>query len=255
MQSIHWILREQAASKISEWKIHVCAYTGMSEKIGPFIYQSRKIGSVIYFLSEKGGQSYTWQLWKRGRSARTSVLCHILEVTTPRPSGVHYTLNVGWRAESRDPDQNASHVQFELNLNLLLTWIYTDFSSMSFKIKRFNITTTRLYNFDPIKPHFYIVKLGFTGVNIIFLISAQKHRLLVLVRSTHNLCFEQKCEKISEFLSENFQFLEMKFSIHLNRRVFRNDIVLPFYLGTAQMRAPLKTANGWVHVYSTQLNI
>ena len=35
------------------------------------------------------------------------------------------------------------------------------------------ITKTRLYNFDPLKPHFYIVKLGFTGVYIIFLISAQ----------------------------------------------------------------------------------
>ena len=37
------------------------------------------------------------------------------------------------------------------------------------------ITRTYLYNFDPLKPHFYIVKLGFTGVYIIFLISAQKH--------------------------------------------------------------------------------
>ena len=36
-----------------------------------------------------------------------------------------------------------------------------------------DITKTRLYNFDPLKPHFYIVKLGFTGVYIIFLISAQ----------------------------------------------------------------------------------
>ena len=36
-----------------------------------------------------------------------------------------------------------------------------------------NITKTRLYNFDPLEPHFYIVKLGFTGVYIIFLISAQ----------------------------------------------------------------------------------
>ena len=40
-----------------------------------------------------------------------------------------------------------------------------------------------LYNFDPLKPHFYIVKLGFTGVYIIFLISAQKHRLWVLIRT------------------------------------------------------------------------
>ena len=35
------------------------------------------------------------------------------------------------------------------------------------------ITKTRLYNIDPLKPHLYIVKLGFTGVYIIFLISAQ----------------------------------------------------------------------------------
>ena len=35
------------------------------------------------------------------------------------------------------------------------------------------ITKTYLYNFDPLKPHFYIVKLGFTGVYIIFLNSAQ----------------------------------------------------------------------------------
>ena len=31
------------------------------------------------------------------------------------------------------------------------------------------ITKTYLYNFDPLKPQFYIVKLGFTGVYIIFL--------------------------------------------------------------------------------------
>ena len=37
----------------------------------------------------------------------------------------------------------------------------------------FSITKTRLYNFDLLKPHFYIIKLGFTGVYIIFLISAQ----------------------------------------------------------------------------------
>ena len=35
------------------------------------------------------------------------------------------------------------------------------------------ITKTCLYNVDPLNPHFYIVKVGFTGVYIIFLISAQ----------------------------------------------------------------------------------
>ena len=96
-----------------------------------------------------------------------------------------------------------------------------------FYIHDFIITKTCLCNFDPLKPHFYIVKLGFPGVYIIFLISAQKHRLWVLVRtaeavltSTHNLCFKQKYEKYQGFLSENFQFLEVKLSVYLNRRVF-----------------------------------
>ena len=35
------------------------------------------------------------------------------------------------------------------------------------------ITKTCLYNVDPLKPNFYIVKLGFTGVDINFLIFAQ----------------------------------------------------------------------------------
>ena len=81
----------------------------------------------------------------------------------------------------------------------------------------FCITKTCLYNFDPHKPHFYIVKLGFTGVYIIFFYFNSKHRLWVLVEavltSTHNLCF-------NFVLAENFHFLAVKFSVYLNRRVF-----------------------------------
>ena len=88
----------------------------------------------------------------------------------------------------------------------------------------FRITKTYLYNFDPHKPHFYIIKLGFTEVYIIFLISAQKHRLWVLVRtaspSTHNLCFGQKYEKYQNFYLKIFILLVIKFSIYLNRLVF-----------------------------------
>ena len=47
----------------------------------------------------------------------------------------------------------------------------------------FSIRKTCLYHFDPLKPHFYIVKLGFTGVYIIFLIFDQKHKFWVLVRT------------------------------------------------------------------------
>ena len=46
--------------------------------------------------------------------------------------------------------------------------------------------------------------------------------------STHNLYFKQKFEekKISDFfLSENFKFLLVKFSIYLNRRVFPMQIM------------------------------
>ena len=60
-------------------------------------------------------------------------------------------------------------------------------------------------NFNPLKPHFYIVKLGFTGVYIIFLFllknidcgySLEPPQVLT---STHNLCFEQKDEKYQNF--------------------------------------------------------
>ena len=78
------------------------------------------------------------------------------------------------------------------------------------------IEKTCLYNFNPLKPHFYIVKLSFKGVYIIFL-SAQKHKLWVLVRTASP---STNMKNIRVFLPENFPFLEVKFSIHLNRRVF-----------------------------------
>ena len=95
-----------------------------------------------------------------------------------------------------------------------------------FRIYLSSITKTCLYNFDPLKPHFYIVKLGYT-VFFLFLIKiidcgTRKNRLdEAVLTSTHNLCFDQKYEKYHIFfLSENSQFLEVKFSIYLNRRVF-----------------------------------
>ena len=84
---------------------------------------------------------------------------------------------------------------------------------------------TCLYNFDHLKPHFYIVKLGFTGVYIIFLFLLKNidcgYSLEPPRRGGSNenpqSMFEQKLEKY-QFLTENFQFLEVKFSIYLNRR-------------------------------------
>ena len=75
-------------------------------------------------------------------------------------------------------------------------------------------TKKYLYKFDPLKPHFYKVKLGVSGVYIIFLISAQKqivgtrkNRLGgAVLTSTPNLCFEQKYEKYLNFYLKTFSF-------------------------------------------------
>ena len=55
-------------------------------------------------------------------------------------------------------------------------------------------------NVDPLTPHFYIVKLVFTGVYIFFLIFALKHRLWVLVRTAS--LKTQYIEDIYFFLGE-----------------------------------------------------
>ena len=98
---------------------------------------------------------------------------------------------------------------------------------------RTDITKTYLYNFDPLKPHFYIVKLGFTGVVIIFLISAQNidcgYSLELPLQGGSNeypqSMFWAEIWKISEFLSENFHFLVVKFSVYLNRHVFIMSLI------------------------------
>ena len=95
-------------------------------------------------------------------------------------------------------------------------------------------TKTSLYDTDPLKPHFYIVKLGLWGYTLFFLFLLKNtdygyslepprwggSNAKAVLTSTHNLCFEQKYENYQRFLSENFQFLEVKFSIYLNRHVF-----------------------------------
>ena len=86
------------------------------------------------------------------------------------------------------------------------------------------ITKTRLYNFDPLKPHFYIVKLEFTGVDIIFLNSAQNidcgYSLEPPRRGGFNEYPQSKFwaeiwKKYQSFSSENFQFLEVKFFLYI----------------------------------------
>ena len=84
--------------------------------------------------------------------------------------------------QSPSEDLDSANAQADLNL----CWAHMSEGKLSDVAAHFCfhfIPNTCLYNFDSLKPHFYIVKLGFTGVYIIFLISAQKQRLWVLVRT------------------------------------------------------------------------
>ena len=76
--------------------------------------------------------------------------------------------------------------QTEVEVRKLSYFVLSDLKGLGGRVvpTSDHITKTCLYNVDPLKPHLYIIKLGFTGVYIIFLISAQKHRLWVLIRTT-----------------------------------------------------------------------
>ena len=52
--------------------------------------------------------------------------------------------------------------------------------------------------------------------------------------STHSLCFEQEYENYQNFLSDNFPFLVVKFSIYLYRRSFIMCISCFRYMGNIQ---------------------
>ena len=112
----------------------------------------------------------------------------------------------------------------------------------------FFITITYLYIFYLIKPHFYIVKQGFTAVYIIFFFLLKNtdcgDSLQPPRRGGSNeypqSIFCPEIRKISEFLSENFHFLVVKFSVYLNSHVF---VMLRFLLFS---RA---TFVDWIDIY------
>ena len=69
-------------------------------------------------------------------------------------------------------------------IRVLVGWVHISEGTFSHVVAhlfpRDNHYENILDKFDPLKPNFYIVKLGCTGVFIIF---AQKHKLWVLVRA------------------------------------------------------------------------
>ena len=91
-----------------------------------------------------------------------------------------------------------------------------------------HITKTCLHNFDPLKPHFNIVKLVFT-VYIMFSYFCSKnidrgYSLEPPRRGGSNeyqqSVFSRNMKNIRVFYLNIFLFLKVKFSIYLNRRVF-----------------------------------
>ena len=61
-------------------------------------------------------------------------------------------------ANSVDPDQTPRSTASDLGLHCCQCPFYGTLG-----LNGLNITKTCLYIFDPLKPHFYIVKLGFAG--------------------------------------------------------------------------------------------
>ena len=135
----------------------------------------------------------------------------------------------------------------------MLIWIFvwctcSKVCFLTFRLIFSVITKTWLYNFDPLKPHFYIVKLGFTGVYIfLFLLenidcwySLEPPRQGGSNEYPQYMFWAEM--KISEILSENFQFLVVKFSIYLNRRVF-----VMFVIHIDQTVANMHFEEGLVH--------
>ena len=95
-------------------------------------------------------------------------------------------------------------------------------------LKVYPFTSSRKHAYiilTPLNPTFYIVKLGFARVYIIFLISAQNidcgYSLEPQPSNEYpQSMFEAEIWKILEFLSELSHFLVVKFSVYLNRCVF-----------------------------------
>ena len=100
----------------------------------------------------------------------------ILDFSITFMTSTHEVSNVRkrvWTCASTVDSDHPAHSHSLVRNFLGNGWQAKDAKFFHANDEKFDITKTYLYNFDPLKPHFYIVKLGFTGVYIIFLISAQ----------------------------------------------------------------------------------
>ena len=90
------------------------------------------------------------------------------------------------------------------------------------------ITKTYLYNFDPLKPLLYSKTWVYRGIHYFFLFLLKNigcEYSLEPPRRSGSKGYPQsrfwaEIWKMSEFLSETFQILVVKFTMYLNRRIF-----------------------------------
>ena len=136
--------------------------------------------------------------------------------------------SIQWFCGKQRPWLDSVDAQSGLGLRCLHMPEDTFSQSEAYKI---SITKTRLYNFDPLKPHFYIVKLGFTGVCIIFIIllknidcwySLEPPRRGGSNEYPQSMFGEKNMKNIRIFLSENFPFFGCKIFNIFEYACFRN---------------------------------
>ena len=92
---------------------------------------------------------------------------------------------------------------------------------------RFNINKIRssriclpVHYFDPLKWHFYIVKRGFTGVILDCGYLLEPPHRGSPNKYPQSMFWAETWKILDFFLSKNFHFLAVKFSVYLNRHVF-----------------------------------
>ena len=130
--------------------------------------QTARMPRLIRVLLGAYVRRYVFSHW--GSNA-LSLFRHVSLIWTRPAASVCYNLQVGFQRSLNYHDIWLYRVPWCYNMSLDSNPQY--FFRYYRRPSDLRITKTCLNSFDPLKPHFYIVKLGFTGVYIIFLISAQ----------------------------------------------------------------------------------
>ena len=81
--------------------------------------------------------------------------------------------------------------------------------------------------YTPFTPYFYIVKVRFTGVFIIFFYFCSKTYIAgeAVLTCIHNICFEQKYEHSKTISTENCPFYSSEKTLYIAWACFRNEML------------------------------